>query len=80
VDFEPFQDGEFVDSELGQSDGLRLEPLVSHGEFVGGATPSKDKEKTLLQRKRNCMITQKIYRLGNTNLLNMEAGYYRAWI
>lgn len=44
VDFEPFQDGEFVDSELGPiPKGWRVGTLSEIGEVVGGATPSKAK-------------------------------------
>lgn len=45
VDFEPFQDGEFVESELGMiPKGWRVGTLSELGEIVGGATPSKAKE------------------------------------
>ena len=44
VDFKPFQDGVFVDSELGPiPKGWRVETLGELGEIVGGATPSKEK-------------------------------------
>lgn len=42
VNFEPFQDGEFVDSELGRiPKGWRLGTLPDLGTVVGGSTPSK---------------------------------------
>lgn len=44
VDFEPFKDGEFVDSELGMiPKGWKVGTLSDIGEIVGGATPSKSK-------------------------------------
>lgn len=44
VDFEPFKDGEFVDSELGMiPKGWKVGILSDIGEVVGGATPSKSK-------------------------------------
>ena len=44
VDFEPFQDGEFVDSELGRvPKGWNIGQLSDVGEIVGGGTPSKSK-------------------------------------
>ena len=44
VDFEPFKDGEFVDSELGMiPNGWKVGTLSDIGEVVGGATPSKSK-------------------------------------
>ena len=42
VDFEPFQDGEFEDSELGRiPKGWRTGSIVDLGDVVGGSTPSK---------------------------------------
>lgn len=42
VDFEPFQDGEFEDSELGPiPKGWRVGTLSDLGEVIGGSTPSK---------------------------------------
>ena len=42
VDFEPFRDGEFVESELGMiPKGWRVGTLGEVGEIVGGSTPSK---------------------------------------
>ena len=42
VDFEPFKDGEFVESELGLiPKGWRVGILSELGEIVGGSTPSK---------------------------------------
>lgn len=44
VDFEPFKDGEFVESELGMiPKGWKVGTLSDIGEVVGGATPSKSK-------------------------------------
>lgn len=44
VDFEPFKEGEFVDSELGMiPKGWKVGTLSDIGEVVGGATPSKSK-------------------------------------
>ena len=42
VDFEPFKDGDFVESELGMiPKGWKVGELSDIGEIVGGATPSK---------------------------------------
>ena len=42
VDFEPFQDGEFEDSELGMiPKGWRVGTVSALGDVVGGSTPSK---------------------------------------
>lgn len=42
VDFEPFKDGKFVDSELGKiPKGWKVGTLDDVGEIVGGGTPSK---------------------------------------
>jgi type I restriction enzyme S subunit len=44
VDFEPFQDGKFVGSELGKiPEGWRVGRLGDLGDIIGGATPSKAK-------------------------------------
>ncbi len=44
VDFEPFKDGEFVESELGMiPKGWRVGTLSELGDIVGGSTPSKAK-------------------------------------
>lgn len=44
VDFEPFKDGEFVESELGRiPKGWRVGTLEELGDIVGGSTPSKAK-------------------------------------
>ena len=44
VDFEPFKDGAFVESELGMiPEGWKVGTLGDIGEIVGGATPSKSK-------------------------------------
>ena len=44
VDFEPFKDGEFVDSELGMiPKGWTIKTLDSLCDIVGGGTPSKAK-------------------------------------
>ena len=42
VDFEPFQNGEFVESELGLiPKGWRIGTISDLGEVIGGSTPSK---------------------------------------
>lgn len=42
IDFAPFKDGKFVDSELGMiPEGWKVGTLSDLGEIVGGATPSK---------------------------------------
>ena len=42
VDFEPFKDGQFVDSELGMiPEGWRVGTLEEIGQIIGGGTPSK---------------------------------------
>ena len=42
VDFAPFKDGKFVESELGMiPEGWRVGTLAELGDIVGGATPSK---------------------------------------
>ncbi|MEA1961779.1 MAG: restriction endonuclease subunit S [Bacillota bacterium] len=42
VDFEPFQDGEFEDSELGRiPKGWRVGTISDLGSVIGGSTPSK---------------------------------------
>ena len=42
VDFEPFKDGEFVESELGMiPKGWRVGTLEEIGDVIGGSTPSK---------------------------------------
>jgi type I restriction enzyme S subunit len=44
VDFEPFRDGEFEESELGLiPKGWRVGKLSDVGEIIGGGTPSKSK-------------------------------------
>lgn len=44
VDFEPFKEGEFVDSELGLiPEGWRVGTLSELGDIVAGGTPSKAK-------------------------------------
>lgn len=44
VDFEPFKNGEFVESELGMiPKGWRVGKLSDLGEIIGGSTPSKTK-------------------------------------
>ena len=45
VDFEPFKDSEFVDSELGMiPKGWKVGELSEIGDIIGGATPSKSNE------------------------------------
>ncbi len=42
VDFKPFKDGGFIDSELGEiPEGWRVGKLSDIGKIVGGSTPSK---------------------------------------
>lgn len=42
IDFEPFKDGKFVDSELGMiPEGWRVGTLEEIGQIIGGGTPSK---------------------------------------
>lgn len=42
VDFEPFKDGKFVDSELGRiPEGWKVGTLEEIGQIIGGGTPSK---------------------------------------
>lgn len=42
IDFAPFKDGKFIDSELGMiPEGWRVGRLEELGDIVGGATPSK---------------------------------------
>ena len=44
VDFEPFRDGKFVDSELGKiPQGWKVGSISDLGNIVGGSTPSKSK-------------------------------------
>ena len=44
VDFEPFKNGEFIESELGMiPKGWRVGTLDEIGDIVGGSTPSKSK-------------------------------------
>lgn len=44
VDFEPFTDCSFIDSELGKiPEGWRIGTLCELGEIVGGSTPSKSR-------------------------------------
>ncbi len=44
VDFEPFRDGRFLESEMGMiPNGWRIGTLSEIGEIVGGSTPSKTK-------------------------------------
>ncbi|WP_207721186.1 restriction endonuclease subunit S [Bittarella massiliensis (ex Durand et al. 2017)] len=53
VDFEPFRDGEFVDSELGPiPKGWRVGQLSEIGTIVGGATPSKSKDEYYIESNR----------------------------
>ena len=45
VDFEPFKNGKFVESELGMiPEGWRVGRLEELGDIVGGATPSKSED------------------------------------
>lgn len=45
VDFEPFQDGEFEDSELGRiPKGWRVGTISDLGDIIGGSTPTKARD------------------------------------
>lgn len=45
IDFAPFKDGKFVESDLGMvPEGWRIGKLEELGDVVGGATPSKSEE------------------------------------
>ena len=45
IDFAPFKDGKFVESELGRiPEGWRVGKLSCLGDIIGGATPSKSEE------------------------------------
>ena len=47
VDFEPFQDGEFEDSELGKiPKGWKVKPLYDSAEFINGTSFKKDEYST----------------------------------
>ncbi len=51
VDFEPFKDGKFVDSELGMiPEGWRVGRLDEIADVVGGSTPSKAKPEYYTQK------------------------------
>ncbi len=51
VDFEPFKDGKFVDSELGMiPEGWRVGRLDEIADVVGGSTPSKAKPEHYTQK------------------------------
>ena len=51
VDFEPFKDGKFVDSELGMiPEGWKVERLDEIADVVGGSTPSKAKPEYYTQK------------------------------
>lgn len=51
VDFEPFKDGKFVDSELGMiPDGWKVGRLDEIADVVGGSTPSKAKPEYYTQK------------------------------
>ena len=51
VDFEPFKDGEFVDSELGMiPEGWKVGRLDEIADVVGGSTPSKAKPEYYTQK------------------------------
>ena len=59
VDFAPFKDGKFVESELGLiPEGWRAGTLSDLGEIVGGATPSKA-ESTYFTDKGIAWLTPK---------------------
>lgn len=51
VDFEPFKDGKFVDSELGMiPEGWKVGGLFDIADVVGGSTPSKAKPEYYTQK------------------------------
>lgn len=51
VDFEPFKDGKFVDSELGMiPEGWKVGTLDEIADIVGGSTPSKAKPEYYTQK------------------------------
>ena len=51
VDFEPFKDGKFVDSELGMMpEGWKVGRLDEIADVVGGSTPSKAKPEYYIQK------------------------------
>ena len=51
VDFEPFKDGKFVDSELGMiPEGWKVGRLEDIANIVGGSTPSKSKPEYYTQK------------------------------
>ena len=51
VDFEPFKDGKFVDSELGMiPEGWKVRRLDEIADVVGGSTPSKAKPEYYTQK------------------------------
>ena len=51
VDFEPFKDGKFVDSELGMiPEGWKIGRLDEIADIVGGSTPSKAKPEYYTQK------------------------------
>ena len=50
IDFAPFKDGKFVESELGMiPEGWRVGTLSCLGDIIGGATPSKSVESNYCQ-------------------------------
>ena len=50
IDFAPFKDGKFVESELGMiPEGWRVGKLSCLGDIIGGATPSKSVESNYCQ-------------------------------
>ena len=50
IDFAPFKDGKFVESELGMiPEGWRVGTLSCIGDIIGGATPSKSVESNYCQ-------------------------------
>lgn len=52
VDFEPFKDGKFVDSELGMiPEGWKVGRLDEIADVVGGSTPSKLSQSITLRRE-----------------------------
>ena len=66
VDFEPFKDGEFVESELGMiPKGWRVGTLGDIGDVIGGSTPSKAKPEYYTE-KGIAWLTPKDLSVSNT--------------
>ncbi len=81
VDFEPFRDQPFVESELGMiPEGWRVGTLSDIGEIVGGSTPSKSKPE-YYTKHGIAWITPKDLSVNSTKFVNhgeidlTQAGY-----